>query len=188
MGPITNLPDMIFLCGFMGTGKSTIGKALAGRLLVPYRDLDDIVRQKAGKSIKAIFKDHGEKGFRSMEREHLLDIIRNCKGVLSMGGGVLQNQHVVDHIKLSGLLIFIETPFSVILERIFEDQNRPLLLGEDGNVKEKDILQKELMILYNKRLKFYRQAEITIQTKYHASVEDNVTTLVGKIRNHVSHY
>lgn len=187
MEEISNLPDLIFLCGFMGTGKSTIGRQLAGKLGLPYADLDDLIREQADSSIPDIFEQEGEEGFRKRERKLLLDTIRNYKGVLALGGGALHNQHLVDHIKINGLLIFIETPFSVILDRILRKKNRPLLLDEDGSMKDRDILEKELKELYNERLNFYRQAEITIQPNQHDSAEATTTALVRKIRNHVSY-
>ncbi|MDZ7692896.1 MAG: shikimate kinase [Balneolaceae bacterium] len=187
MESIANIPDLVFLCGFMGTGKSTIGKKLAETLERPYADLDDIIREEAGKSIPEIFEQEGEEGFRKRERKKLLETIRNYEGVLALGGGALHNQHMVDHIKINGLLIFIETPFSVILDRILRKKNRPLLLDEDGSMKDRAVLEKELTELYEKRLKYYRQAEITIQTDQHASAEKTTAALVRKIRNHVSH-
>ncbi len=115
---ISNLPDRIFLTGFMGAGKSVIGQQLAGKLERPFLDLDDKITQKAGQSIPEIFKESGESEFRILERRAVLEVIREFTGVVALGGGSLQNQHLVDHIKLNGLLIFIETPISVILDRI----------------------------------------------------------------------
>jgi len=188
MKPIRNLPDILFLCGFMGAGKSTIGRGLAERLDLPFADLDDIIEEETGRTIAEIFEDRGEKHFRKLERKLLLRAIREFRGVLALGGGALQNQHLVDHVKINGLLIFIETPFSVIFERITGHTDRPLLLNEDGEPKEKDELRKELEALYRNRLPRYRQAEITIQTEDQSSVEETVAALARKIEHHVSHY
>lgn len=185
---IRNLPDRIFLCGFMGTGKTTIGKLLSQKLAIPFLDLDDRIEEEAGKDIPQIFKEDGERAFRKLERTCLLDVIKNYKGVVALGGGALQNQHLIDHIKLNGLLIFIETPFSLILDRIVQERNRPLLLNEQGTLKEKEILEKELKTLYGRRLPFYRQAELIITHKENTSLESMVGSLIKKIRYHVSHY
>lgn len=187
MKEIKNLPELIFLCGFMGTGKSTIGRELARKLDRPYSDLDTIIEKETGKSIPEIFEEEGEEGFRSRERKQLLDAIRNYKGILALGGGALHNQHLVDHVKINGLLIFIETPFSVILDRILQHENRPLLLNEDGTMKERTVLENELKELYNNRLKYYQQAELTIQTDNQTSIEETTAALVRKIRNHVAY-
>lgn len=187
MEEINNLPKLIFLCGFMGAGKSTIGEELSRQLDRPFRDLDNIIVEQTGRSISRIFEREGEEYFRSLERKYLLDAIRNYEGILSLGGGTLHNQHLVDHVKINGLLIFIETPFSVIFNRITKDTDRPLLLNEDGTMKDRDVLEKELTDLYNQRLKYYEQSEITIQPDTSASAEENTAALVRKIRNHVSY-
>ena len=188
MKPIQNLPDIIFLCGFMGAGESTVGRALASRLELAFADLDSVIEEAAGRNIPDIFEEEGEEYFRKLEREQLLKAIRSYKGVLALGGGTLQNQHIVDHVKINGLLVFIETPFSVIFERITGQEGRPLLMDEHGTLKEKDRLQNELKALYNKRLPRYRQAELTINTEDHSTVEETVAALARKIDHHVSHY
>lgn len=185
---IKNLPDRIFLCGFMGAGKSTVGSMLSDRLDMRFLDLDDYIEEKAGKDIPNIFKEDGESTFRKIERKCILDVIRKYEGVVALGGGSLQNQHIVDHIKLNGLLIFIDTPFSLILERITEESNRPLLLNEQGTVKEKEILENELSTLYEQRLPFYQQAELSIADSDRKTAESMVNSLIKKLKNHVSHY
>lgn len=185
---ISNLPERIFLCGFMGAGKSTIGSKLAEKLGLTFLDLDDFIAHKTGKSIPEIFEEGGEQAFRKTERTCILEIIRTYEGVVALGGGSLQNQHMVDHIKLNGLLVFIETPISVILERIGKDRNRPLLLNEEGKIKNKEILETELGTLYEKRLPLYRQAELTVTDDGNKNTETLVENLMNKITYHVSHY
>lgn len=185
---INNLPALIFICGFMGTGKTTVGRELAEKLSLSFLDLDEEIEREAGKSIAEIFEDEGESAFRKMERDTLLEVIRNFKGVVALGGGTLQNQHIVDHIKVNGLLIFIETPFSVIFQRIMNEPHRPLLLNEEGSLKKKEILKKQLNSLYRKRLPFYEQAELKITGEEAGAKEDVVERLLKKIRYHVSHY
>lgn len=188
MSMISNLPERIFLCGFMGAGKSVIGKKLAKELELSFLDLDDKIEEQAGQSIPEIFEESGESAFRVAERRALLEVIRTYDGVVSLGGGSLQNQHMVDHVKLNGLLIFIETPISVILDRISQDDNRPLLLDEQGNPKSKKQLESELTALYEERLPLYEQAVIQIENDGSKSVEDIVEKLLKKIRNHVEYY
>ena len=186
MESINNLPERLFLSGFMGTGKSTIGRELARELELSFADLDTMIEEEAGKPIPDIFEQQGEEAFRRLEKEMLLRAIREYEGVLSLGGGALHNQHVVDHLKINGLLIFIETPFSVILDRILQHDNRPLLLDEDGKMKDREVLEDELKQLYEQRLPLYRQAEITLQTDNQSSVEEATAALIKKIRNHVA--
>lgn len=188
MNQIKGLPELIFLCGFMGAGKSTIAEKLAEKLDRPFLDADHEIERRSGETINQIFEQEGESSFRNLERKVILDLIKTFEGVIALGGGALHNQHLVDHIKLNGLLIFIETPFSVILRRISENKERPLLLNPDGTFKKEQTLKKEMTELYHKRLKFYRQAEITLQTEHYSTVEQSVEALVKKIRYHVSHY
>lgn len=185
---ISNLPERIFLCGFMGAGKSVIGQKLADRLELPFLDLDDKIEEKSEKSIPEIFETMGEAKFRIVERKALLEVIREFEGVVALGGGTIQNQHLLDHIKLNGLLIFIETPVSVILDRISEDKNRPLLLDEQGNPKNYEQLRKDLTTLYEERLPLYEQAVLTVVNDGSKSPEQLVETLLKKIKNHVEYY
>lgn len=185
---ISNLPERIFLCGFMGAGKSVVGQALAEKLGRPFLDLDKKIKEKAGRSIPEIFEGSGESEFRALERKAVLEVVDEFEGIVALGGGSLQNQHMLDHIKLNGLLIFIETPISVILDRISEDENRPLLKGEDGIPKEAEDLAKEMQALYKQRMPLYEQAVITISNDGSQPVENIVEILVRKIKNHVEHH
>lgn len=177
-------PDRLFVCGFMGAGKSTLGKALAGRLDVPYRDLDAFIEDQQRKTIPEIFEEQGEPGFRAAEKAALLETIRTFEGVVSLGGGSLQNQHMTDYIKNNGLLIFIDTPFSVIFQRITKDKSRPLLLDEKGEIKPQEQLEQELKLLYNQRKKLYGQAVISLNPVNYNTAEEAVEQLIKKIRYH----
>jgi shikimate kinase len=180
------VPDIIFLCGFMGTGKTTIGQKVSSRLERPFLDLDDRIIERANKSIPEIFESGGEEEFRTVERQALMEVCRNFEGIVALGGGSLQNQHLLDHLKLNGLLIFLETPFSILMDRIYQDTNRPLLLDEQGNVKEREALEEELRFLYDDRLPLYRQAAISIRMEAGESPDEQVEILMKKIRNHVA--
>lgn len=155
-------PKIIFLCGFMGAGKSYLGRLLAAALNVPFADLDNRIKRLTGKEITQLFKTGGETGFRKMEREVLQKLIDDFSGVVALGGGSLQNQQLVENVKRNGLLIFIETPMPVIIQRIKEDTTRPMLLDESGNVKKRNRLKSELQSLYEERLPLYKQADLTV--------------------------
>lgn len=185
---IANLPDIIFLCGFMGAGKSTVGRHLASELNRPFLDLDDKIEEMAGQTIPDIFKHSGEADFRAIERRAILEVCRNFEGIAALGGGSLQNQHMLDHIKLNGLLLFIETPIYVILDRISGDENRPLLLDEEGNPRDTEALRQELEELYEERKVLYEQAPIQILDDGNQSPEELVQDLLKKIRHHVEYH
>lgn len=172
----------------MGAGKSLIGQKLAEKLECPFLDLDDKIEEIAAQPIPEIFDEAGEAGFRTLERRALLQVIREFEGIVALGGGSLQNQHMLDHLKLNGLLVFIETPIPVILDRISEDENRPLLLDEDGNPKEHSQLKEEMTALYDERFPLYEQAVITVSNDGEETPDRIVEKLLKKIRNHVEYY
>lgn len=162
-----------------------MGRKLAERLNSSFVDLDDKIEEQAGQVIPDIFKQSGETAFRSIERRTLLEISREFEGVVALGGGSLQTQELVDHIKQKGLLIFIETPISVILDRISGDEDRPLLLDEQGNSKSAERLRRELKALYRERKPLYEQAAIKVRDNGNSSPEELAQTLLKKVKYHV---
>lgn len=151
----------IFLCGMMGSGKSTVGQKLAAELDVPFCDLDEMIVEKAGMSIPEIFREKGEAGFRTLERSLLIRESQYFKGVMALGGGSLQNQHIVDHLKIYGWLVFLDVPHSVISDRVSGDANRPML--KTGSTEQHENAGKsKIESLLEERLPLYRQAEITV--------------------------
>lgn len=177
--------DSIYVCGFMASGKSTLGKALATKLKREYRDLDEVIIEREGKSIRNIFDEEGEEYFREKEWEYLLDLTRHFKGVVSLGGGALQNQRIVDHLKVNGLLLFVDTPLEQITDRVLDSSERPILFNEDGKIKSRESLFTELKALYSGREKFYKQAQVGLKTALFSSVEEMTEAAIEKITRHV---
>jgi shikimate kinase len=177
--------DSFYICGFMGTGKSAIGSLLAKELQLPFHDLDNYLELKEGRNIPEIFKEEGEQYFRNKEWDYLLDLTRSFKGIVALGGGALQNQHIVDHLKVHGLLIFIDTPMEIILDRIINNPKRPIVRNELGKIKSRDILKKELETLYSARIELYKQAEVKLSTSGKEEKELVVNRLIEKIKKHV---
>ena len=145
----------IFLCGMMGTGKSAVGKELARLLNQPFTDLDKQIEASLSASVSEIFQSKGELFFRGMEQEVLSRFIRSKRGVLALGGGTLQNQQITDSVKSSGILIYINTPLPILLERLQRNNRRPLLHGLTPDQLKQKILQ-----LTSEREIFYSQADI----------------------------
>lgn len=152
-----NSKQALFICGMMGTGKSLIGKQLAKKLNLPFTDLDSKIESKTGKTIAQIFKEIGESGFREIEKNTLIDTLNLPKGVLALGGGTLQNQQLVDLIKNNGILIYIDTPKDILLNRLKKSRRRPMINGL--NLGE---LKKMIEKLLEERKPFYDQADIVI--------------------------
>lgn len=178
----------IFLCGFMGTGKTTLGKKLAALLNLPFRDLDDYMVEKDDRSIPEIFEEEGEPYFRSLERESIRELGRQFQGVLALGGGALQNQEIIDYIKENGMLVFIKTDFNTILERILSEEGRPLLLDDDGNRKPKEVLTRELRQLYDSRLPSYNQAQLIFESDHYKTITDAAEALAAQIKEYAERH
>jgi shikimate kinase len=175
----------IYVSGFMGAGKSAIGSLLAKELELPFHDLDKYLEQREKKKITDIFKDEGEKYFREKEWEYLLDLTRSFKGVVALGGGALQNQHIVDHLKVNGVLIFLDTPMEVILDRVLGNPKRPIVRNNNGEIKSRETLKIELETLYSARIELYKQAEVKLPTSGNEEKKLVVDRLIEKIMKHV---
>ena len=175
----------IFLTGFMATGKSSVGKVVAERLERPFTDIDTRIEQSTGKSIKDLFEQDGETAFREIEWQQLLEVTRTFNGVVALGGGALQNQHVVDHLKVHGLLVFIKTPMNVIMERILRNTNRPIALDANGKLKSPEALFTELNALYLNRIGYYEQAQIILESTGYETKDEQATKLIDKLQRYV---
>ena len=137
----------IILCGFMGAGKTAVGKALAKVMNYNFIDTDELIEKEQKITIKEIFEKNGEQYFRDLEHEVCKKIADMEKTIVSTGGGVMTYQRNCDAIKKGGKVIFLDASFYVICERIGEDDTRPLF---------KDKAKAEN--LYNERKEKYKAA------------------------------
>lgn len=146
----------LVLTGFMGSGKTTVGQLLAGLMHCPHLDLDAIIVEKTGKSINQIFADQGESYFRDIESQLLAEMIRR-EGILSTGGGTpVRAKNNLLLRQNNAPVIFLETSPDIFLDRLKNDQNRPLV---------QDLDRDKLIGLYRERESCYRQsADIRIRT------------------------
>jgi len=117
----------IALIGFMGTGKTVVGKAVAEKLGKDFVELDVLIEQKAGKPISEIFQQHGEAAFRELEIEVIKRVTENKKQVIACGGGVILNKINIDRLKKDSVIVYLTASPKVILERVSDDEERPLL-------------------------------------------------------------
>jgi shikimate kinase len=142
----------IFLVGFMGAGKTTVGRALARQLQWDFFDLDDLIERRAGKSVQAIFADSGESEFRRLEREALQSSSELVRTVIALGGGAYVSEENRASLRLIGTTVWLDCPLEVCLRRISGDRSRPLLGGED-----------EMRELLERRGSAYAQADFAVQ-------------------------
>ncbi|MCM8786703.1 MAG: shikimate kinase [Candidatus Omnitrophica bacterium] len=146
----------IYLVGFMGTGKTTVGKFLAERIKKKFVEMDEEIEKKEGKKIVDIFKEKGEPYFRKLEKELLKELAKQSDLVVSCGGGLICDEENLEILKKSGLVINLLASPETIYERTRHSLDRPLL-----NVSKPLDRIKELL---KKRRPFYRQAHYSIKT------------------------
>lgn len=144
----------VVLVGYMGTGKSSVGKYLAQRLNRQFIELDEEIVKKAGKSIPEIFAQDGEPVFRQIEAQVVAEWSQGENLVISTGGGAVINPKNVENLRKKGILIGLTARPEVILVRVEKDHNRPLLAVEDRLGKIKEMLEQ--------RAPFYQLADYTI--------------------------
>lgn len=137
----------VFLCGFMGCGKSTVGKALADRLGCGFCDMDTYITEKEKMEIPQIFAEKGEKYFRERETEAIRELAETG-GVVACGGGAMLKKENAEIAAEMGNVFYIEVPFDLCYSRIEGDTNRPIVMN---NTRE------ELERIYESRVPIYRE-------------------------------
>lgn len=120
----------IVLIGAPGSGKSTVGHALAAHLQWPFIDTDELIEFKANKKITDIFVVDGEEIFRAMEFETLKEVLQESSAVISLGGGAPISPQAQDELRKSGsTIIFLDVSLATAAPRVGFNRDRPLLLG-----------------------------------------------------------
>jgi len=174
----------IVLCGFMGAGKTHVGRYLARSLRYRFEDLDEIITSGSSMSIADMFARHGEAFFRQIERNYLRIHLGDTRRILSLGGGALQTQELIDEVKKSNILVFINPSFDIVLKRIAGKSKRPLVLDSDGNPKSLSQLRADLFPLYEKRLMYYKQAHIELIPQETWSPAESASELLKCIKTY----
>jgi len=148
----------IALIGFMGTGKSAIGRTLAAKLGWKFVEMDRLIEEMAGKSIPQIFEQDGEIGFRELEIEIAKRVAQSRRQVIACGGGMVLNKINVDRLRETSWMVYLETSPEKILKRTSSGiTERPLLNVPDPAQRIQELL--------DFRKPFYeRSADITIDT------------------------
>ncbi len=138
----------IVLTGFMGTGKSTVGRQAAGVLHIPFYDIDKVIEKQEGKSVQAIFDEKGEAAFRAIETAALRTLCEKDDVLIAAGGGVLLSEENRKILNKKGILVCLTAKAGTILDRLKNDSTRPLLAGDDRAQKVEALL-KERESAYN---------------------------------------
>lgn len=132
----------IVLIGMPSAGKTTIGRMLEKALHKTFLDLDDVIIEKAGKSIPEIFEESGEEGFRALETQTAMELSKLTNHVLATGGGTIKNKINMDYLRLNGITIFIDRDVEKLIS---SDPNRPLSKSQEA-LKQ---MHKERLPLYH---------------------------------------
>ena len=137
----------IVLIGFMGSGKTTIGKALEKKTDMAFVDTDELIEAYEGCKISNIFADKGETYFRRLENETLKNLLASTDNkVISTGGGIVIDQANIPLLKQLGKVFYLRIKPETVVERLEGDKSRPLLVGEDRLIKVEQLMtdRKEL--------------------------------------------
>lgn len=147
----------IFLIGFMGTGKSTVGKCLSKLFAMDMVEMDEIIALREGMSISDIFKTHGEQYFRNIETSLLIEMQSRSNVVISCGGGTPLRESNVTEMRKNGRVVLLTADPATIYERVKDEHDRPLL----ENNKNVDFIAD---LMEQRREKYEDAADIIIKT------------------------
>jgi len=162
----------VILVGFMGTGKSTVGRLLARRLALCFVETDDMITAQEGKPIPAIFAESGEPRFRELEGE-TLELLEGKQGdVIATGGGFPCRPEVMERLRALGTVVWLSSDFAASYERASRTEGRPMLTGRT---------LEQTAALFDARRAYYSQAHLAIDTT-HLGVDQVVSRIARHLR------
>lgn len=162
----------VYLIGMMGSGKTTVGKLLAEKLQYRFLDTDLLIENVTQKTINQIFAEDGEMYFRELESKILAEVSTYTRSVVATGGGIIlksENWSYLHH----GMIIWLDTPVELLLQRLADDQTRPLL--KKGDLSDK------LTNLIAQRKSFYQQADLTISIQSEQTPQEILEQIIQLI-------
>ena len=156
----------IVLIGFMGTGKTSVGRLLAGRLGCAFHDLDKKIEEACGISIPQIFAQHGEPYFRAREKEAVRAAAARSGLVIATGGGTVKDAENAALLREHGVLVALTADVDTILQRTAARGARPVLDGADAGDRRAAVVR-----LLEERRTLYAGADITVDTSCRSPLE-----------------
>lgn len=167
---------MIVLVGFLGAGKTTVGRLLAERLDLPFRDADEVVVERAGRTVAEVFATDGEAAFRALEHAVVTDLLRGDDAVVSLGGGAVEHPGTAAALRAlptrrpGAHVVHLEVSLAEARARVGDDRGRPMLARPD------------LGAVHARRLPGFADvatAEVATAGRTPAEVADAVTTALA---------
>ena len=149
---------MLYLIGFMGVGKTTIGEQIAALNKVVFIDTDRQIEKETSKSIKEIFETDAEIGFRKLETDTIRSIDR--KAIIACGGGLPVHNNNIEYLKRKGVVIYLKASTETLVKRLEKNKNKRPLISNLTNDKRLEFIRKTI----KEREKTYKQADYTIET------------------------
>ncbi|MFH1570420.1 MAG: shikimate kinase [Gemmatimonadota bacterium] len=167
----------VLLTGFMATGKSKVGRALARRMGWQFLDTDAMVETRAGKSIARIFAEDGEEAFRRLELECVVEASRQRHAVVALGGGAITQDGTRQAIRdAAGVLVCLQADEETILERVGRRGTRPLLAG-----LTREQQREKIRALLAERAPYYAVADITLSSTEAQGAEETAALLLRQL-------
>jgi shikimate kinase len=171
----------IYLTGVMGCGKSTVAPHLSGILGFTCFDMDAEIEKRTGRTVGAIFTREGERFFRTVEREVLLETNSAQSVVVALGGGTIAGGENLAFVKSAGVLVYLREEFGVLFERLRLKTDRPLLAPRAGANAGDDALRATMLRLLAEREPHYLKADIVV-TPDHAGPERTAAAIAAALR------
>ncbi len=172
----------IYLTGYMGCGKSTVGPLLAERMGLDFVDLDETIAEGAGRSIEQIFADDGEDRFRALEAKVLRQALRPA--VYATGGGALAVEDNLQWTLNHGIVVYLTADPKILAQRLLAaETKRPLLLDASGKLLSPADLQHRIEQMLIRRTPFYQRAHITVSAD-HLPADQTADEIAHALRQH----
>jgi len=146
----------VILCGFMATGKSSVGKRLAAILGYDFLDMDSVIEAEQGMSIPQIFSSQGEAAFRALESQMVEKVAGRSRCEIATGGGTIVNPRNLEKLRECGIIINLTADVETILLRAGAGDDRPMLQQGDRRERVRNLLEQ--------RAPFYAQADMSVDT------------------------
>ncbi len=166
------MPEMVYLVGFMGAGKTCVGMRLAHMTGYAFVDLDCEIEARAGQRVRHIFSRHGEPHFRRLENEELGRVSALRRQVIALGGGAFCSPANREIVRRTGTSVWLDAPLHTLLSRVGQDEARPLLASRPQMEK-----------LLESRRPLYAEADIRVDVS-DRTVDEIARCIIDRLKEH----